>query len=47
MARAARISGTEADLEDDDIEEMLEIEQNEGKDASELKDLVSATLPSR
>ena len=41
MARAARLSGREDEIDDDDIEEVLEIEEKERNHPSAIKEMVS------
>ena len=40
MARAARLSGHEEDVEDEDIEEILEIEEKERNHPAAIKQMV-------
>lgn len=41
MARAAKLSGTEEDMDNDDIEEILEIEEKERDHPEQVKQMVS------
>lgn len=40
MARAAKLSGTEDEIDDDDIEEVLEIEETEREHPAAIKRMV-------